>query len=318
MVDEEKLLELRATNRRAADVQVELKILQLRAALFERRPGLPTGPAESAQAPDGPRRFGLPTASRAELNIGRLRDAMSSHGALHVRGLLDQQRVDQMKSVVDSALDAQEAACSGAFPPGSSPWFHPSEWIPEASRQWVRSTGAVLAIDSPRGIYQLIETYYDEGLDRLVTEFFGERPALSAEKTTLRRVAPIPEPAGWHQDGQFLGANIRSLNVWIALSDCGVDAPGLELVPTRLNYIVQTGTAGAPLDWCVSQSHVEKEFAGTLICPQFNAGDAMLFDHFLLHRTSRSAGMTRTRYAIESWFFAPSAYPPSGQTGLYV
>ena len=28
-----------------------------------------------------------------------------------------------------------------------------------------------------------------------------------------------------------------------------------------------------------------------------------------LHRTGVSPGMTRTRYAIESWFFAPSTYP---------
>ncbi len=35
----------------------------------------------------------------------------------------------------------------------------------------------------------------------------------------------------------------------------------------------------------------------------------MLFDELLLHRTGVSPGMTRDRYTIESWFFAPSAYP---------
>jgi hypothetical protein len=34
-------------------------------------------------------------------------------------------------------------------------------------------------------------------------------------------------------------------------------------------------------------------------------------------RTWCAAGMTKRRYAIESWFFAPSAYPES-QTALYV
>jgi hypothetical protein len=31
----------------------------------------------------------------------------------------------------------------------------------------------------------------------------------------------------------------------------------------------------------------------------------------MLHRTGRSDGMTRPRWAIESWFFAPSHYPPA-------
>ena len=31
--------------------------------------------------------------------------------------------------------------------------------------------------------------------------------------------------------------------------------------------------------------------------------------HWLLHRSWRIPGMTTQRYAIESWFFAPSAFP---------
>ena len=35
----------------------------------------------------------------------------------------------------------------------------------------------------------------------------------------------------------------------------------------------------------------------------------MLFDHLCLHRTAIEPTMKKTRYAIESWFFAPSVYP---------
>lgn len=167
-------------------------------------------------------------------------------------------------------------------------------------------------------MYQFLEAFYELKIDRLITDYFGERPALSAEKTTLRRVVPEGHPGGWHQDGSFLGANIRSLNVWFALSQCGTDAPGLELVPTRLNRILPTGTKGAEYDFCVARTIVDAEFPGVKqLRPEFEAGDALLFDHFTLHRTWRAASMTRPRYAIESWFFAPSAYPGS-QTGFYV
>jgi hypothetical protein len=43
--------------------------------------------------------------------------------------------------------------------------------------------------------------------------------------------------------------------------------------------------------------------------PKLGPGDALLFDHLFLHRTGVDPGMTRERYAIESWFFAPSSYP---------
>ena len=41
----------------------------------------------------------------------------------------------------------------------------------------------------------------------------------------------------------------------------------------------------------------------------FRAGDALLFDHLLLHRTAVGPGMTRERYAMETWLFAPSVVP---------
>ena len=49
--------------------------------------------------------------------------------------------------------------------------------------------------------------------------------------------------------------------------------------------------------------------------PLFHAGDALLFDDLFLHRTAIDPSMTRPRYAIESWFFAPTDYP-KGQVPL--
>jgi hypothetical protein len=43
--------------------------------------------------------------------------------------------------------------------------------------------------------------------------------------------------------------------------------------------------------------------------PVFEPGDALIFDEVFLHRTAIDASMTKERYAIETWFFAPSLYP---------
>jgi hypothetical protein len=316
-VTTDELATLHAANRTAPDGEVERRMVTLRASLFQRT----SLPDDSARAPaaSGPRRFGMPEVSREALDGARLREALSSFGSLRVRGLLDASQVRAMREHIDAALVAREAAWRGFPPAQTSPWYVPFEPLigGKDTRGWVRETGSVLAVESPRALFHLLDVYYDVGVDRVVAELFGERPALSAEKTTLRRVVPAPDHGlGWHQDGRFLGDNIRSLNAWIALSDCGTDAPSLELVPTRLHDFVTTGDASS-LDWCVSQANVDRAFPGAVIRPEFRAGDALFFDHLLLHRTWRHERMTQPRYAIESWFFAPSAYP-SAQTGLYV
>jgi alpha-ketoglutarate-dependent taurine dioxygenase len=42
--------------------------------------------------------------------------------------------------------------------------------------------------------------------------------------------------------------------------------------------------------------------------PEFETGDAVLFDERLIHRTflSKDVQMTQERLAVECWFFAPS------------
>lgn len=103
---------------------------------------------------------------------------------------------------------------------------------------------------------------------------------------------------------------MRTVNVWLALSPCGGDrpSPGLDLVPKRFDEIVHTGDGGSYFYWTVGDDTVRGE-GMEVVRPTFDAGDAILFDEYLLHRTALDPGMTDERYAVESWFFAPSAYP---------
>src|SRR5262249_19869686 len=128
------------------------------------------------------------------------------------------------------------------------------------------------------------------------------------QKCTLRKAEPNVA-GGWHQDGAFLG-DVRSLNVWLSLSHCGDTAPGLDIVPTRIDHIVDTGTEGAVHDLAVSQKMAEELAGGKGIQrPIFEPGDVMLFDDVFLHKTGSDPSMPNPRYAIESWFFGPSAFP---------
>ena len=133
---------------------------------------------------------------------------------------------------------------------------------------------------------------------------------MSASKFVLWKANP-GTPAEWHQDGRFLGDknDIVSMNVWTCLTDCGEAAPGMELVLKYFDeYILNA--SGNVFDWSVADSQVDAyRTRFPVVRPDFKAGDMLIFDHWLLHRTYRNTRMTESRYAIESWFFAPSEFP---------
>ena len=186
----------------------------------------------------------------------------------------------------------------------------PRSWLAAA---FVNTGSGTWIADSPRLLFQLLETFEDLGLREKISAYLGERPAISLNKGTLRRLPPEGGTEWWHQDGAFLGEGIRSLNIWVALTRCGRDAPGMDVVAKRLDGIVEPGNRGADFDWSLSDEEVRELAGDAIVRPLFEPGDALLFDHLLLHRTGTDRGMTETRYATETWFFAPSAYPDPGE-----
>ena len=112
----------------------------------------------------------------------------------------------------------------------------------------------------------------------------------------------------WHQDGAFLGEHVNTSSVWLSLSDCGIDAAGLNVVAHRLDELIPKGTDGAASDWSVADDAVDR--IGDVATPVFRPGDALLFDHFTLHRTAVVLPtMTKVRHTVEAWFFAASTPP---------
>ncbi len=308
---------LSAQNARQQDLELEKKILQLRREAFARlQPGSPP-PWQPELVDTG---FdidasGLPVVEASELSPQVVATALARHGSLLVRNLLDAETAGYFVQGLDQALEQYTALRQGNAAQPETPFYAP-DYKPEESRGrgFIHSTGGMLAIDSPRLIVRLVEVFRRLGIVDLVTDYLQERPAISIEKATLRRMRILPQ-ASWHQDGAFLG-DVRSLNLWIALTPCGTDAPGLDIVAKPLDDMVESGTGDSMFPWCVGDE-VARQVAGEggIASPQFAAGDAVIFDHTNLHRTSLSEQMKHQRYAIETWFFAPSRFP-EGYTGL--
>lgn len=309
----EEIEHIEAANSAKRDRDNERRLVRLRhragIKLIDQAGPRPGHPSPSSDALPTADPGSLPDVSPAALTPELLRAGILRDGCLIVRGAVDPDEARGLAAAIDRAFEERAKIHDG----GSvrHPYYEEFEPDPPyglAERQWIRDTGGVLAADCPKVIFDLIALFDRIGLRRIVNEYLGERAAISMNKSTLRRAKPH-EGGAWHQDGAFMG-DVRALNVWLSLSHCGDDAPGLNIVPRRIDHIVPTGTEGAVFDWSVSPQVAEEE-AGESgpLQPIFEPGDVVLFDELCLHTTGLDPEMTKTRYAVETWFFGPSAFP---------
>lgn len=258
---------------------------------------------------------GLPEVGRERLSGDVIGGSILHHGSLLVRGLIDAAGVRRLVDVLDRTFEDAAAALQGREPrPDSyfSPYpLGPDGEMTEEGRVFVMRDGGVWTADSPRALDAVIQELRRAGVVDAIEDYLGEPSLLSVGKSTLRRVPPTSS-SGWHQDGAFLGPEIRTVNCWIALTDCGEEAPGLDIYPRRLDAVLsETGAHDADYDWSAGDSVVDELARRTapIVSPRFKAGDAMFFDQLCLHRTGVRPGMTKDRLAIESWLFAGSTFP---------
>ena len=304
---------LTAANRTGRDRDTERELLRLR-HIAGIRLLIENGAKPEHPSPDFnrlPKADTLPEIRREDVTPELLRAGILRDGCLLVRGLIDRDEALRFAALIDRSFAERERLEAGESPAeGYYEEFqaqHPFE-IAEGARIWVKEGGGVLAPDAPMLTFEMLEIFEAAGLPRLVGDYLGERPMISLQKTTLRKAEPHVGGA-WHQDGAFMG-EVRALNLWLALSRCGDEAPGLDIVPRRLDELAATTTDEAVLSYQVSQSKAE-DAAGDkqILRPIFEPGDALLFDEMFLHATGSDPSMPKPRFAIESWFFGGSAFP---------
>ena len=249
----------------------------------------------------------LPEVPAAEMTTEVVAGAIAHHGCCVVRGLFSPERVQRTIDAVHE-VERRRAVPEDELVPDA--WYRPFTGIDpmhQALRRMVHQQGGTWLADSPIASAQVLDDLREVGVIDVVADHFGERPYFSLQKSTLRRSPPVHNFSGWHQDGSFLGPEVRTLNVWVALTDCGGDrpTPGLEVVPRRVDVLLDTdGGLGSA---SISDAQVHATAGDTpTITPPFDAGDALVFDQHFVHRTHLFPEMTDDRYALECWLFAPS------------
>lgn len=248
----------------------------------------------------------------ADLDAAVLGGAVRHHGCLIVRGLLDPDAVATARDALVRAKSRQAAYFDAEADAEDDGWYAP---LPTARsrdpviRRTQADHGSLWLADSPRATETVLPLLHAAEIPDVLTDHFGEPPLFSLQKSTLRSIAPEERLTTWHQDGAFMGAGIRTMNLWVALTDCGGDAPasGMEMIPRRLDEILDT--TGGVVPHAVPFETVDEIAADTgVVNPRFAAGDAVLFDESFLHRTALGPGLSQTRHALECWFFAASSF----------
>ena len=262
----------------------------------------------------GARRRDLPEFARPTSTPELLRAAILRDGCMLVRGLVDRERALTWRGTSTARSPSASANGAPAAPRrGVLRGVRASDG-PNAAASCrcvagSRPAAGVLAADAPRLAFEMFEIFRQAGLRDAIGGYLGERPAdLGRRSARCARRSPA-SPAPGTRTAPSWATCARSTS-GSSLSRCGDEAPGLDIVPRRLDELVPTGGDEAMFDNQISQAKAE-EAAGELgiVRPIFEPGDALLFDELFLHRRRPIPSMPKPRFAIESWFFAPSAVP---------
>ena len=236
-----------------------------------------------------------------------MRAAILSRGCLLVRGLVDRGEAIGLAQEIEAAYTVRAENGSG----GNGALyeeFHPQPQFEFAPREWIEMGGGLLAVDSPPTLFTILDALDRVGFLEVVRGYLGERRAAvggeehaaQGDPGRARELAP----------GRVVLGEVRVLNLWLSLSRCGDEAPGLDIVPRRLD-LLPAGDVDTNFPIQVSESRVDEVAGGDgVLRPIFEPGDALLFDEVFLHKTASDPQMPKPRYALESWFFGRSAFSP--------
>jgi hypothetical protein len=303
---------LTRSNRRQRSTEIEVQLAGLRREAFADVEGNREAVPKRAFADPFPNETGLVEVPASDLDVEILGGAIAHHGCILVRKLLTERTCDTMCRIIDQSFSAAEASRNGAPPEATAPWYvplppHPRYPARFRTMRGAATTNRILMVDCPRGLFEITEGLKEAGWDVLAQDYLGGRLLMTENKWSLYRIPPrrAYNPM-WHQEASvFPKRPIRALNAWTAFSSCGRDAPGLRVIPERVNRVIAPAR-GYVLDPAAVAAAIGNAVP---VAPDFGPGDALVFDEMALHSPYYAEGMTENRYAMEAWFFAPGGHP---------
>ena len=116
----------------------------------------------------------------------------------------------------------------------------------------------------------------------------------------------------FHQDGCYHSRDPKDhtgITTWIPLVDCGVDAPSLQLYPKAIDEILPMPPGEKEPNLFCDEELVMDRYGNKLWSPEMRAGDLMVFNAFVVHRTYITPEMNVQRQSVDIRVFPKSRLP---------
>lgn len=244
-----------------------------------------------------------------------LKDSLRDYGGIVIRNAIAPQRCAFYRDLISRTHDVLEAKCTeeGHPPHDASDEDHKlGGWrtLAYELREGQLPPNVFEQVNVGFSIFDLIGNLQ---FAQVMSRFFDGAYRRSPSAHT-RRISPQGDlhskswqkPALCHIDAQYHDPQHFSLNFWVPLDDCGVDAPGLQIV--RDNVYETQKFVGYDPDAItfdpdrlkLINENVFDHFDETqLFAPELKVGDVFVFHNWTIHQTNCREGMTKPRQSCE-------------------
>jgi hypothetical protein len=229
-----------------------------------------------------------------------LHEIFLTHGCAVVRGAISAECLEQSRIAVDGAYGRK------------------------ADRLHVYETDIAEGTNGALNGFELVET-------PLLQRFLGlvfRNQSYRRQGVSARRISGAPSNAGWQEPLQLhLDSQVHPLeftvNFWIPFQECGIDAPGLQLLPvshlTTRQYSGYTGTRLREGDeWNMGyfslgifdMDSIKRVFGqDAFLHPAMAPGDVVVSSNWIIHSSYATRNMTKGRTSVEVRFIGSKLDP---------
>ena len=205
-------------------------------------------------------------------------------GVAKVEAFLSPRELTDLRTAVDISYDLLREHIDNDPPTLSEHLaMHFEKW----DGLWIKELRGFLKQYKPE-IWALFESVITAA-EAKFRSLFDEEWKLEPQFTFIRRHRSSKLYLPWHIDADAAGtinSTEYSVNTWLPLDPVGDVAPSLELIPGSNKVMrniapIQRGERVRPDEW------VKDNVGGQPWIPHAMPGDAIMFDHWTLHRTQR-------------------------------
>jgi hypothetical protein len=220
-----------------------------------------------------------------------------------VAAFLSPQELGELRTAVDASYDLVQQHADDDPPTQAQYLVHCyKRW----EGLWVKELQPYLDVERPD-----LRAQFDSvtaAAERRFRSLFDHNWRLEPNFTFVRRHRSARKHLPWHIDAVAVGiinTTDYCINTWLPLDPVGDVLPSLELIPGS-NKMMRTIPSQEGKDKSRSDDWVKNNIAGESWIPHAMPGDAILFDHWTLHRTQRMAQENTVRTSCEFRFVRTS------------